>query len=182
MRRPSLFAGVMFIEQYAKIQKAKAELAAAEAKLAAERVDALSRLPGDYGFSDVNDFIKALKEAYGTSKPKPAKVKASATTGRAEKAKASKGKRAKITDEIKLEVKNLHAAGKTGQEIADTLMISAPTVQNIKKELGLVKPRSATSAADEVAEAAEASPVASVAAVVSEVAGTEVPAAVAPVA
>jgi DNA-binding CsgD family transcriptional regulator len=38
-------------------------------------------------------------------------------------------------------VKKLVGAGKTGSEIAKSLGISLPSVQNIKKALGLVKSR-----------------------------------------
>ncbi len=147
----------MFIDQLAKLNKAKAELAAAEAKLAADRVAALARLPAEYGFgNDVNEFIKAVKEAFGTKGAKaPKAAKAEKTKG----AKAEKtGKRAKITDEIKVQVKQLAEGGKTVAEIAATLGISAPSVQNIKKEFGMVKARGTSTA--EAAPAATEAPAA----------------------
>lgn len=155
---------VMFIDQLAKLQKAKAELAAAEAKLAADRVAALARLPADYGFgSDLNAFLKAVKDAFGKKGPKSAKAGKAAKSAKpaAEKAKApvkaaKKGKRAKITEEVKAQVKQLADAGKTGAEIAAALGISAPSVQNIKKELGLVRPRASVAAAAPAAPAVEA--------------------------
>ncbi len=148
----------MFIDQLAKLNKAKAELAAAEAKLAADRVAALARLPAEYGFgNDVNEFIKAVKEAFGT---KGAKAPKAAKAEKSKGAKAEKtGKRAKITDEIKVQVKQLAEGGKTVAEIAATLGISAPSVQNIKKEFGMVKARG-TSAAAEAAPAATEAPAA----------------------
>ena len=48
-------------------------------------------------------------------------------------------KRAKITDAIRARVKKLLEAGKTGSQIAKALKISLPSVQNIKKALGLVR-------------------------------------------
>lgn len=149
----------MFIDQLAKLNKAKAELAAAEAKLAADRVAALARLPAEYGFgNDVNEFIKAVKDAFGTKGPKAPKA------AKAEKSKGVKaektGKRAKITDEIKIQVKQLAEGGKTVAEIAATLGISAPSVQNIKKEFGMVKARATTAAAVEAAPAAPEAPAA----------------------
>lgn len=151
----------MFIDQLAKLQKAKAELALAEAKLAADRVAALARLPADYGFgSDLNAFLKAVKDAFGTKGPKAAKgskaAKPASDKPKAPAKAAKKGKRAKITDEVKAQVKELAEAGKTGAEIAAALGISAPSVQNIKKEFGLVKARASS--------AAVAAPVAEVAA------------------
>jgi DNA invertase Pin-like site-specific DNA recombinase len=135
----------MFNDQLAKIEKAKAEIAAAEAKLSADRVAALAKLPSDFGYDNLNAFVKAVKAAYGKGgKNKPGR-KAKATA--APKA-AKKGKRAKITDEVKAQVKALAEAGKTGQEIAKALGISAPSVQNIKKALGMVKARGTAAVAE----------------------------------
>ncbi|MBC8009029.1 MAG: helix-turn-helix domain-containing protein [Burkholderiales bacterium] len=147
-----------FTDQIAKLEKAKADIAVAEAKLASDRVTALAKLPSDYGFTDLNAFLKAVKDAYGkggkSSKGKPGrKAKGAAKAAKAPKApKAAKGKRAKITDEIKAQVKALAESGKTGQEIAKALGISAPSVQNIKKAFGMVKARGTA----EVAPAAAA--------------------------
>ena len=49
--------------------------------------------------------------------------------------------RAVITDATREEVKKLVADGKTGAEISEAVGISLPSVQNIKKALGLVKAR-----------------------------------------
>jgi hypothetical protein len=154
----------MFNDQLAKIEKAKAEIAAAEAKLAADRVVALSRLPGEFGYENLNAFLKAVKEAYGKGgkaakgKGKPGRKPKNGAAPKAPKAKAAKGKRAKITDEIKAQVKSLAEQGKTGQEIAKALGISAPSVQNIKKAFGMVKARSAAAPAPVSAPATEAAP------------------------
>lgn len=146
-----------FNEKLAKLQKAKSELLQLEAQISAERVAALSKLPADFGYASLSDFIDALKGA--------TKVKGAPKTPKAPKpAKAERtGKRAKITEEIKAEVKALAEAGKTGQEIAKALGISAPSVQNIKKLFGLVKSRTvapAVVAAEVVPEVApvEAAP------------------------
>jgi len=122
----------------------KQEIAIAKAKVAElesflKNQGKLARLPFDFGFSDLKSFIKALKRAAGS---KPAKRGRKAKAAKAPKApKAKKGKRAKITPEIKEAVKAGVAAGKTGAAIAKELGISLPSVQNIKKEFGLVKPR-----------------------------------------
>ncbi|AKC84071.1 mucin [Verrucomicrobia bacterium IMCC26134] len=134
-----------FIDQIAELEKAKAKLALAQAKLAADRVAALAKLPSEYGYANLNDFIKALKEA--ALKGGKGKSKAGKGAKAPKAAKAAKGKRAKITAEVKAEVKALVDAGKTGQEIAKALGISQPSVQNIKKELGLVKARAAAPSA-----------------------------------
>jgi hypothetical protein len=100
--------------------------------------------------------VKAAYGKGGKAKGKPGRKPKSETAAKAPKAKAGKGKRAKITDEIKAQVKALAEAGKTGQEIAKALGISAPSVQNIKKAFGLVKARS--SAAPEAPAAVAAAP------------------------
>lgn len=55
--------------------------------------------------------------------------------------KTGKRPRAVITPEIKAKVKELVKAKKTAGEIAKLVKISLPSVQNIKKELGLVVAR-----------------------------------------
>ena len=152
-----------FIDQLAELEKAKAKIAQAEAKLTADRVAALAKLPSDYGYSDLNAFIKALKDAASKApkgkRGKAAKAAKAAKAPKIAKApKAGKGKRAKITEDVKAQVKALAEAGKTGAEIAKALGISQPSVQNIKKALGMVKARSAS--APSAAPSAEAAPVA----------------------
>jgi len=124
-----------FTEQIAELQKAKAKIAQAEAKLSADRVAALAKLPGDYGFASLNDFIKALKASAGKASKK-------AKADKAPKApKEAKRTRAKITPELKQQVIAAVQAGQSGAEISKSFGISLPSVQNIKKEAGLVKAR-----------------------------------------
>ncbi|OAM87023.1 hypothetical protein AW736_25335 [Termitidicoccus mucosus] len=139
------------------MEAAKAKVAELENSLEKEIKQKLSRLHTEFGFSDLESFIKALKYAAGAPRPgrkpgRPAKAakaakveKAPAVAPKAEKApKAAgkkRGKRARITPELKAQVKTLVEAGKTGAVIAKELGISLPSVQNIKKEFGLVKKR-----------------------------------------
>jgi len=88
--------------------------------------------------------LKALKSA-GSSRG--ASTAVATRKGRAAKTAApaaprKKGKRARITPELKDRVKAAVVAGKTGAQIASEFGISVPSVQNIKKEFGLVKSRS----------------------------------------
>jgi len=86
----------------------------------------LRALPGEQGFGSMAAFIKELhraEKAGGGGRP------------------AGRRRRAKITPEIKQKLKALAVAGKTGKQIAGRLGISLPSVQNIKRELGLVKKR-----------------------------------------
>jgi DNA-binding NarL/FixJ family response regulator len=94
----------------------------------------LASLHGKYGFDSLGEFVKALKGASGSV----------ARGGRGSPAKALKAKRRKravITEETRASVKKLVESGKTGSQIAKSLGISLPSVQNIKKALGLVKAR-----------------------------------------
>jgi hypothetical protein len=141
-----------FIDQIAELEKAKAKIAQAEAKLAADRTTALAKLPGDYGFSSLNDFIKALTAAAGKAgkakKAKAAKAGKAPKAAKAPKAeKAGKRGRTKITPELKAQVIEAVKADKSGAEIAKAFGISLPSVQNIKKEAGLVKSRTAAAPA-----------------------------------
>ena len=107
---------------------ARAKITKLEQAIAAEQSKELATLPAKYGFQDVNAFVKAVKAAAGgrsLSKTKGGKRR----------------KRAIITDDTKNKVKAMTAAGKTGADIAATVGISVPSVQNIKKELGLTKAR-----------------------------------------
>jgi len=122
----------------------KQEIAIAKAKVAElegflKNQGKLARLPFDFGYADLKSFIKALKRAAGA---KPARAAKAAKAAKAPKAaKAKRGKRARITPEMKEAVKASVMAGKTGAAIAKELGISLPSVQNIKKEFGLVKAR-----------------------------------------
>ena len=137
-----------FTDQIAELEKAKAKLAIAEAKLASDRVAALSKLPGDYGYDNLNAFIKALKAAAGKAgKAKKAKAAKGAKAPKA--AKAGKRTRAKITAELKQQVITAVQSGQSGAEIAAAFGISLPSVQNIKKEAGLVKARGNSSISPE---------------------------------
>lgn len=145
-----------FTDQIAELEKAKAKLAAAEAKLAADRVAALAKLPSDYGYDNLNAFIKALKSA-ATKAGKGKKTKASKAVKAAKAPKAGKRTRAKITPELKQQVIAAVQEGKSGAEIVKAFGISLPSVQNIKKEAGLVKARGAVSEAPAAPEAPAAS-------------------------
>lgn len=125
----------MVTDKLKELDAARAKLASLEQSIAAELNKELAALPGKYGFSTTKEFLAAVQAAAGGRR------------GRAGKAKAAKGggrkrrTRAVITDETRAQVKKLVDAGKTGAEIAGALKISLPSVQNIKKALGLVKKR-----------------------------------------
>jgi hypothetical protein len=96
---------------------------------AALRVE-LSALPSLYGFSTADDFVKAMEAAV----ERPGRVATS-------KRKTHSKKRAQITDDTRSTVKFMAENGKADSSIARATGISLQSVYNIKKELGLVKPR-----------------------------------------
>ena len=127
-----------------EIENVKSKLAELQsfAKIQGE----LLALPSKYGFKDLDSFIKGLKRAVETSaKVKGAKMPKAPKAAKAKKGRKG-GKRTRITQEIKDKVKAAVDAGKTGSEICKEFGISLPSVQNIKKEFGLVKPRAAAAA------------------------------------
>lgn len=118
------------------------------AKLKAAQDARIGALPASVGLSTIDELIKALvpygspkmKARFGGAAPAPAKAAADKAP-KAEKGGKRRRKRAKITDETRAKVKELVQAGKTGADIAKTLGISLPSVQNIKSAAGLVNKR-----------------------------------------
>lgn len=112
---------------HAKLADLKKEVAALEAQLSRGNRKLLA-LPAKHGFKSMDAFIDALRAAAGNAGAQSV----------ASKGNSTRKPRAKITSETKAKVKELVKAGKPGSEIAKALNISLPSVQNIKKELGLV--------------------------------------------
>jgi hypothetical protein len=123
----------MAIDKYKQLEAAKARLAHLQKALAAQLHKELTALPAKFGFDNVKDFVKAVSAAAGPRRSGGGQGKAPGKSGRR--------RRAVITDATRAEVKKLSEAGKTGAEIAKSVRISLPSVQNIKKALGLVKAR-----------------------------------------
>lgn len=128
----------MITDKVKELEVLKQKAAALEQEVAAERAKELAALPRQYGFDDVNDFVEAVIQATG-ARPRRAPQGRSKRGARA----GAKGRRprAVITDETRAQVKKLVESGKTGAEIAKAVNISLPSVQNIKKALGLVHSR-----------------------------------------
>ena len=118
-----------------EIEAARAKIAALEKSVEAAMNKELAALPGKYGFASVKAFVTAVTAAVGRA----GKGRAGAQPAVAGAKK--RRTRAVITDATRADVKKLVEAGKSGGAIAKTLKISLPSVQNIKKALGLVKPR-----------------------------------------
>lgn len=122
----------MITNKLKAIEAAKAKIAALEKSIATELNKELASLPAKYGFDSVKAFADAVKAAGAPGKVRPVAKPAAVDKKRT---------RAVITDATRAEVKKLVEAGKSGSAIAKALKISLPSVQNIKKALGLVKAR-----------------------------------------
>ena len=127
----------MITNSIKELRAAQSKVAALEAAISAERNAALASLPAEYGYDDVNAFIAAVRSSTGKKRGrKPGKTpKVGLTSSR------KKGTRARITDDIRAEVKKLLVEGKTGKEVSTAVGISLPSVQNIKSALGMVTKR-----------------------------------------
>jgi hypothetical protein len=114
----------------------RAKLASLEQSVQSELNKELASLPASFGFPSVEDFVQAVRAAAGGRRRGP---------GRPPGKPGGPGKkrrhRAVITDATRAQVKKMVDAGKTGSQIAKEVGISLPSVQNIKKALGLVKKR-----------------------------------------
>jgi DNA-binding NarL/FixJ family response regulator len=126
----------MVTQQIKELEVTKAKMAALEKVIAKRLKRELATLHIKYGFASIEEFVSALRGASGGGSRKGRR-------GRPVKAtdKVKRRKRAVITEETRTNVKKLVETGKTGSQIAKSLGISLPSVQNIKKALGLVKAR-----------------------------------------
>jgi hypothetical protein len=127
----------MVTKQIKELEVTKAKIVALEKSIAKRLHKELASLHDKYGFESLGEFVKALKaSSAGGARRKASKGRPAKSAG-----KAKRRKRSVITDETRASVKKLVEAGKTGSQIAKSLGISLPSVQNIKKALGLVKAR-----------------------------------------
>lgn len=117
----------MVTNKIKQLEDAKAKLARLEKSVAIQMQRELARLPARYGFDSPRAFFRAVSAALGGDRKAGAPGK--------------RRRRAVITDATRAAVKKLAEAGRTGAEIAKEVDISLPSVQNIKKALGLVKAR-----------------------------------------
>lgn len=120
------------VDKLKELEAARAKLAALEASIADERTAELRALPAKFGFADAAAFLAAFTAAVGKRRGRKPGSKNVVP-------KPAKRTRARVTDETRAQVKKMVEAEKTGSEIAKDLGISLPTVQNIKKALGLVR-------------------------------------------
>lgn len=131
----------MVTDKIKELEAARAKLASLEQSIADEMKKELAGLPARFGFESVDDFVAAVKAASGGRRGRRKGRAGAAKKAGVKKAGARRRRRAVITDETRAQVKKLVDAGKTGSEIAKEVKISLPSVQNIKRKLGLVKAR-----------------------------------------
>jgi len=122
----------MLTQRIKALAATKARVAKLEQAIAAELDRELAGLPAQFGFADVNSFAVAVLAAAKGSGRRGRKAATPKPVGK------KRRKRAVITDATRAEVKKLVEAEKSGAEIAKAVGISLPSVQNIKKALGLV--------------------------------------------
>lgn len=127
----------MLTDKIKQLEILKAKTSALEQQLAAEQNKKLATLPSQFGFKSTEEFIEAVRAATGGRRGRVS----GATKSVSSVAKVGRRRRAVITDETRAQVKKLVEGGKTGEEIAKAVGISLPSVQNIKKALGLVQKR-----------------------------------------
>jgi hypothetical protein len=129
---------LMVTSKIKRLAAVREKLAQLELAIETELPQELFGLHEKYGFADVKSFIKAIRSAARGGSPRKGRK-----PGRPKKAAAVRKtrKRAVITDAIRAKVKKLVRAGKSASQIAKTVKISLPSVQNIKKAFGLVKSR-----------------------------------------
>ena len=126
----------MITSKIRKLASLRERIAQLELVIETELYEDLLGIHRRYGFADVESFLGAVRAAAGgrggARGPGRPKTAAAAPAPKARK-------RARITDAIRARVKKLVEAGKTGSQIAKAVGISLPSVQNVKKALGLVK-------------------------------------------
>ena len=119
----------MVIDKIKQLADYQHKVAGLQKAIEAERAKSLATLHEKYGFKNAAELIKAIRAAAGVS-----------AKGRGRKAGLHR-KHARITPELRTQIKAALAAGKTGGAVAAEFGVSLPSVYNIKKASGLVKAR-----------------------------------------
>ena len=118
-----------------KIQKMREEIAALEKQAAKEAKEKLLALPAAVGLKNVTELVKALLP-YAKGLKLSGKAEAPAKA-----AGAKKGKRAKITDDMRKAILEDLKGGATAAAAAAKHGVSVASVNLIKSAAGLVKKR-----------------------------------------
>lgn len=116
----------------------QAKAAELQTQIDRERARSLAHLHEDYGFETVAELIKAIRAAAGGRRGR--------RRGRPARRAGGHRKHARITAEMREQIKGALKAGKTGGKVAADFGVSLPSVYLIKKAAGLVKARKASRA------------------------------------
>jgi len=120
---------VKMLALHNQIKEKKEKIAELEKEIVQEKIVKVQNLPSYFNVTSMGEVIDILKEnsVIGSKVPKTL-VEYQSCQGK------------KIPERIRNKVKIMVDVGRfTGKEIAERLNISLPSVQNIKKQFGLVK-------------------------------------------
>ena len=132
----------MLLNKLNQLKAARTKVASLEKSIENKLNRELAALPEKYGFETAAELAEAIIRASGSGAVRGGGKRRGRKPGQAKAAAGGRRrKRAKITDEMREQVKKLVAEGKTGSAIAKEVGISLPSVQNIKKAAGLVNKR-----------------------------------------
>lgn len=126
----------MLSKKLKELRAARAKLADLEQTIASE----LAALPSAFGFASAQEFADAVLKASSGGGRRGRKRRAGAGRKAAGKPRGRR-KRMVVTEELRNTVRQMAESGKTGSEIKAATGLSLPTIQNIKKQAGLVKSR-----------------------------------------
>ncbi len=115
-----------------EIEKYKKKIVELERQMEEERRQKLVNLHEQLGYESRDELISALQ---GLGRGKAAATKAKGGK------RGKRGKRTVITPELRSQILDAIKSGKSGTAVAKEFGVSVPTVQNIKKQGGLVKKR-----------------------------------------
>lgn len=121
------------------LHKAEAHVQRLRQRAANERAGHLKGLHTSFGFASRRELIDALAALDGSGKQRGRPK--GATSGAATAGAAKKGKRVRVTPEMKAEIIKALKAGASGEAVAKQFGVSSQTVHNVKKAAGLVQAR-----------------------------------------
>ena len=128
----------MITDTLKEIESTRSKLAELERKAETERKKQLSNLHSNLGFATREELIAALRSVDGAAAKGPRGRKPKAATTKVAK---KRGKRARITDDVRQQVIAALKSGEKGTKVAKDFGISLPSLQNIKKAAGMTKAR-----------------------------------------
>lgn len=124
-----------------RLSKLRQEVDSMESVFAAKKVEALRRLPQEYGCASLEELILALSRL---ASPKLFAAVDSVVNGPQPRKRKS---RAIVTPEMREDVaKIILKGGKTAREIAEAFNVSASFVTQLKTKLKATRPRSGSAA------------------------------------